>query len=55
MHLHLGDLHMDGGDYERAIQSFEHARLKLGDRTDQPALIISLVYSLLPRNILKFI
>ena len=55
MHFRLGNLHMNGGDYECAIQSFQCAQLKLGDRTDEPPLIVSLVCSLLPRNIPKFI
>ena len=38
---------MEGSDYEQAIQSFEHARDKLGDRKTGPPLIISLVYPLL--------
>ena len=47
MYLLLGDSHVDGGDYERAIQSFEHARDKLGDHKKGPLLIVSLVYLLL--------
>ena len=55
MHFLLGSLHMESGDYKRAIQSFEHARVKLGDRMDQPPLIVSLVYPLLPRSASKLI
>ena len=47
MHLLLGNSHVEGGDYERAILSFEHARDKLGDRKEEPPLVILLVYSLL--------
>ena len=55
MRLLLGNLCMEGGDYERAVQSFEYARVKLGDRKGQPPLIISLVYPLLPGNVLRLI
>ena len=43
MHLLLGNKHMEGGNYEHAIQSFESAQIKLGDRVHQPALIVLLV------------
>ena len=48
MCLLRGNMHMESGDYERAIQSFENARIKLGNRTRQPPLIVSLVYPVLP-------
>lgn len=44
MHVFLGNLLMEGGDYERGIQSFEDARVKLGNYTHPPPLIVSLVY-----------
>ena len=53
MHLLYGNMHMERGDYNRAIQSFEDARLKLGSRKKQLPLIVALVYALLPRNVLK--
>ena len=52
MHLLLGNSHVEGGDYELAIQLFEHARDKLGDRKERPPLIISLVY-LLPSEFME--
>ena len=43
---------MESGDYERAIQSFEHARGQLRNRTSRPPLVVSLVGFLpLPRNV----
>lgn len=45
MYLLLGNLHMESGAYDRARQSYEQARTKLGDRTDQPPLIVLLVCS----------
>ena len=50
MHLLCGNMYMEGGDYNRAIQSFEDARLKLGSYKERPPLIISLVYPLLRHN-----
>ena len=45
MHLLLGNKHMESSDYERAIKSFEDgSRIKLGNGTRQPPLIVSLVY-----------
>ena len=38
---------MEEGNYEHAVESFEHARVRLGDRTDQPPLLVSLVGFLL--------
>ena len=55
MHLHLGNLHIDNGDYESAIKSFEHARVKFRDHMDRPPLIVSLVYPLLPCSVLTLI
>ena len=46
---------MEKGNYERALQSFEDARVKLSNRTHPPPLIISLVYPLLPRIVLSLI
>lgn len=48
MHPFLGSLHMESGKYEDAIQAFERARVKLGDRMCQPPLIVSLVYIKFP-------
>lgn len=55
MHLLLGNLHMENGDYKGAIRSFEDARVKLGIRTHPPPSIVSLVHPLLPRRGLKLI
>ena len=46
MHLLLGNMHMEGGDYKRAIRSFEDAQMKLRNPTRPPMLIVSLVYPL---------
>ena len=35
---------MESSDHERAIQSFEDARIKLGNWSRKPPLIVSLVY-----------
>ena len=43
MYLLLGDLNVDRGNHERAIQLFQHAQAKLGDRTSQVPLVVSLV------------
>lgn len=43
MYLSLGSSHMASDDYEHAVQSFEHARAQLGDRTSSPPLVVSLV------------
>ena len=55
MHLFLGNLDMEKGDYERAIQSFQHAQIKLNDHKERLPLMITLVHALLPRNALKLI
>ena len=44
MHLLLGNKRMESNDYEHAIQLFEDAQIKLGDRSRKPPLIVSLVY-----------
>ena len=44
MHLLLGNVHFESSDYEHAIQSFEDARIKLGDYAGHPPLIVSLVH-----------
>ena len=44
MHFSLGNKQMESNDFERAIQSFEDAQIKLGDHACQPPLIVSLVY-----------
>ena len=44
MHLLLGSKHMESDNHDRAVQSFEEARIKLGNRTHQPPLVVSLVY-----------
>ena len=51
MHLLHGNSQVEGGDYERAIQSFERARDKLRDHKEGLPLIISLVSLLLSRFI----
>ena len=43
MHFLLGNLHMERGDYKRAVQLFEDAKVKQGDHTHPPPLIVSLV------------
>ena len=43
---------MESHDYELAIQSFEHAQGILGDRTNQPPLVVSLVKFILPNGLL---
>ena len=53
MLLLRGNMYMKSGDYNCAIQSFEDARLQLGSRNERPPSIISLVYALLHRNILR--
>ena len=45
MHLLRGNTHMESGDYNRAIHSFEDARVRLGGRKERPPLIIALVYA----------
>ena len=51
MHFLLGTSRMESGDYKRAIQSMEHARAQLGNRTSPPPLVVSLVnFVLLIRN-----
>ena len=55
MLVFLGNLHMRRGDYKLAVQSFERAEVKLGARKERPPLIISLVHTLPPRNVLKLI
>ena len=47
MLLHKGNLCMKNNNYERAIQLFKDAQVKLGNRTRPPPLIVSLVYLLL--------
>ena len=42
---------MESGKYEDAIQAFERARVKLGDRMYQPPLIVSLVYIKFPATL----
>ena len=44
MHLHIGNIHLESSDYERAIQSFEDARIRLSDYASEPPLMVSLVY-----------
>ena len=44
MYLLRGNKQMENGDYERAIQSFQDARITLGNRSCKPPLIVSLVY-----------
>ena len=39
---------MESGDYNRAIQLFEDARVQLGSRKERPPLIVTLVHALLP-------
>ena len=46
---------MESGNYLRAVQSFDRARVKLGDRTDHPPLIVSLVYPLTLRSAVNLI
>ena len=55
MYLLRGKMYMESSEYNCAIQAFKDARVKLGSHEGQPPLIISLVYSLLPRNMLKLI
>ena len=55
MYLLYGSLHMESGNYPRAIQSFEHARVKFHHRIDRPPLIVALVRPLLPRSVLTSI
>ena len=45
MFLLLGNKHIESGDYNPAIQSFEAAQIKLGDRSRKPPLIVLLVYT----------
>ena len=47
MHLLLGNKHVENSNYDGAIQSFKNARIKLGYRTRQPLLIVSLVSQIL--------
>ena len=55
MLLLYGSMHIENGNYISAIQSFEDAQVTLGSRKTRPPLIISLVYAILPHNILKLI
>ena len=55
MHLLFGNLHMENGEYECTIQSFENAHVKLANRTRLPLLIVSLVYPPLLRSMSKFL
>lgn len=43
MYLLLGNSHMETGDYESAIQSFEHARTHMRHRTSRTLFVVSLV------------
>ena len=43
MYLCLANEHMQSGNYERAVQSLEDARIKVGNR-GKPPLMVSLVY-----------
>ena len=44
---------MESSNYECAIQSFEDARIKLGNHTRQPPLIVSLVCHQFSHNVSK--
>lgn len=43
MDLHLGNLLMEGGDHNGAIQSFERARTQMRSHTSQELSVVSLV------------
>ena len=43
MYLVLGYSHMDRGDYESAIQSFENARAQMRYYGSRPLLMVALV------------
>ena len=43
MYLLLGNFQMERGDYEGALQSFEHARVQVRPYGGQPLLVVSLV------------
>ena len=43
MYLLLGDSHMESGDYDGAIQSFEHARAQLRPYPNESLFVVSLV------------
>ena len=47
MHLLLGNSHIESGDYNSAVRSFEHARAQMRPHTSPELLQVSLV-SLLP-------
>ena len=44
MHFLLGNNYMEDSNYERAIHAFEDARIKLGNWSRRPPLIVSLVH-----------
>ena len=43
MYFLLGNFEMEHGDYESAIQSFEHARAQMRHDERRPLLVVSLV------------
>ena len=43
MYFLLGNSHMERGDYEGAIQSFEHARAQMRHYGGRPLLVVSWV------------
>ena len=46
MYFLLGNSHMESGEYERAIESFEHAQAQTRHHRSQSLLVVSLVSSL---------
>ena len=46
MYFLLGNMHMEGSNYESAIDSFERARVQVRRYENQLPLVVSLVISL---------